>query len=260
MKWLGIHAAAGAGKDTAADFIIKTYGGEKVPLADPMKHFLSNVFAFSDATLWGPSELRNKIDLRYEGNFRPGAIHVARVRFQEHAPMWLLDVLPHFDRLQRAKAGEALSVWFEDFAAQPHSTARYGLQTLGTEWGRAQDPDMWLLCAERGAEARGIEGYCLIPDCRFLNEGDFLHARKAPLLEVLRPGFEGADAMSAGVAAHPSEMERIRHKEAFRKYITTTLINDSTLEAFYAKITEALANGTHHEQEKLLGTGPLVRL
>jgi hypothetical protein len=36
MQWLGFHAAAGAGKDTAADYVIRVYGGEKVSLADPL--------------------------------------------------------------------------------------------------------------------------------------------------------------------------------------------------------------------------------
>lgn len=248
MKWLGIHGASNSGKDTAADFILVTFGGEKVALADPMKHFCQGVFGFTEKQLWGPSQFRNEPDDRFSGAMRAATHVVVRTRFNEQAPMWLLNVLPHFTPEQRAKAGDALVAWLEDCLAQDGLSPRYALQTLGTEWGRGQDPKIWLLYADRDAEARGIEGYCLIPDCRFLNEGEFLYEKKAPLIELVRPGFEGEDAMAAGVAAHQSEMERVRLKAAFRKYITHTIINDDTLEVFYDRLREAITEGKHAVQ------------
>lgn len=254
MKWLGIHGASNSGKDTAADFILTTFGGEKVALADPMKHFLQGVFGFTEKQLWGPSQFRNQPDDRFSGAMRLGTLAVVRVRFTEQAPMWLLNVLPHFTPAQRAKAGDALVAWLEDCLAQDGLSPRYALQTLGTEWGRQQDPNIWLLYADRDAEARGIEGYGLIPDCRFVNEGQFLYDKKAPLLEVIRPGFDGEDAMAAGVAAHPSEMDRVRFKAQFRKFITHTIYNDDTLEVFYERIREALVEGKHAVQEDVPST------
>jgi hypothetical protein len=249
MKWLGIHGASRSGKDTAADYILKLYGGEKVALADPMKHFCRDVFGFTEAQLWGPSQNRNAPDSRYMAPLRAATMAVVRVRFQEQAPAWILSVLPHFTTTQRAAAGQALGVWFEDCLAQEGLTPRYTLQTLGTEWGRAQDPNIWLKYADKDATMREIAGYCLIPDCRFLNEGLFLHEKNALLIEVLRPGFDGEDAMAAGVAAHPSEMERIRHKDEFRKYITHTINNDDTLETFYKRIQAVIEEGPRRVKE-----------
>lgn len=254
MKWLGIHGAAGSGKDTVADYIIKTFGGEKIALADPMKHFCRTILGFNEVQLWGPSANRNKPDPRYDGPLRAASGHIARVKLTEHAPHWLLEVLPHFTNEQRIKAATDLTAWLEDVLSQRDITPRYALQTLGTEWGRAQDQDIWLKYADLDAQRRELSGYAIIPDCRFLNEGAFLHAKGAPLLELVRPGVEGDDAMAAGVAAHPSEMERVRFKNEFRKFITHTLINDTTLDELYSKISTALKEGPRVTEEGVQST------
>ncbi len=62
---LGITGLAGAGKDTAADILVREFNAAKISLADPMKRFCQEVFDFSDEQLWGPSDCRNAKDLRY---------------------------------------------------------------------------------------------------------------------------------------------------------------------------------------------------
>jgi hypothetical protein len=241
MKWIGIHAAAGAGKDTAADFIIESFGGVKISFADPMKHLCRGVLGFTQAQLWGPSENRNASDLRFSGDSRPGCCYIARVLLREQGAGWVAQVLPHFGPAKRAEALAALSQWLEDCLRQDGLTPRYALQTLGTEWGRAQDLDMWIKFAERDAAKRGLAGYAIIPDCRFLNEGSFLQSKGAPLIEVLRPGFDGGRAMAAGVAAHQSEMERVRQVASFRPFITHTINNDNTLDTFKERLWGVLS-------------------
>lgn len=241
MKWLGLHAAAGVGKDTAADFIIAEFGGEKVSLADPMKHLCRDVLGFSHQQLWGPSELRNQPDVRYTGDQRPASCHVARVKLRERGGPWVSQVLPHFGPDKQIEAFHALMVWLEDCLRQTGLTARYALQTLGTEWGRAQDPNIWLLYADADAIRRDIKGYVIIPDCRFINEAQFLHSKKAPLIEINRPGYDGSQAMAAGVAAHQSEMERVKQADAFKKYVTYTIKNDDTLDTFKERIWGVLS-------------------
>lgn len=44
------------GKDTAADFLVRTYGYKKYALADPIKHAIQGLFDFSDDQLWGNSK------------------------------------------------------------------------------------------------------------------------------------------------------------------------------------------------------------
>jgi len=236
MKWIGIHGASESGKDTAADYIITTFGGEKVSFADPLKHLCRDVLGFTQIQLWGPSKHRNEPVQRYIGEERAEACHIARVRLRDYGPSWIVAVLPYFGPEKRATAFTALVAWLEDCLRQPALTPRYALQTLGTEWGRAQDPDIWLWFAKADVERRGLTGYAVIPDCRFLNEAQFLQRLGAPLIEVIRPGHDGSNALAAGVAAHASEMSRILQADAFRPCITHTINNDSTLEAFKERI------------------------
>jgi hypothetical protein len=259
MLWIGTHGASESGKDTAIDFLIKEFGGVKAPLAAPMKDFCEQVFSFSKETLWGPGHLRNLPDPRYDGATRIATVHIARVRYAEHADTWIATVLPKFTDEQRAGARQALDAWFEDCLAQPQVICRYVLQTLGTEWGRAQYPNIWLEHAERDVETTG-ETIAYVPDLRFLNEGEFMHVRKGVVIELLRPGADGQNAMAAGVAMHQSEMERIKQAAAFRQYITDTVHNDDTLEVFYDRLRTVVVMRLAEHDENLRGTGPLVRV
>lgn len=236
MKWIGIHGAAESGKDTAADFIVAEFGGEKISFADPMKRLCRSVLGFTQEQLWGPSENRNAKDTRFSGEERAATCAVVRVRLREQGGPWVSQVLPHFGPDKQAQAFQALMGWLEDCLRQDGLTPRYALQTLGTEWGRAQDPEMWFKYAEAAAVKRNVQGYCVVADCRFLNEGKFMQSKGAPLIEVLRPGFDGDAAMAAGVAAHQSEMERVQQADAFRRFITHTINNDDTLDTFKERI------------------------
>ena len=245
MQWLGFHAAAGAGKDTAADYTLRVYGGEKISLADPLKRFCRAILGFSEAQLWGPSANRNKPDPRYAGPLRVSTANIARARLREQASDWLDEVIPEASMAQRTLASETLDAWLEDVLAQQLITPRYALQTLGTEWGRQLDENIWLLYADRDAAKRKVEGFGVVPDCRFLNEAKFIRDCGGLLIEIVRPGYDGSDAMSAGVAAHASEMDRIRDAEKFKKYVTHTINNNSTLDAFHRRIAEALTEVTN---------------
>jgi HNH endonuclease len=65
MNLIGICGVAGAGKDTAADVLVREFGFVKVALADPIKRMTRDAFDFSEAQLWGPSDKRNEPDHRY---------------------------------------------------------------------------------------------------------------------------------------------------------------------------------------------------
>src|SRR3972149_4012363 len=57
--------SAGAGKSTVANRLVKVHGFVEMGLADPMKHFLCDLFDWSPEVLWGPTELKNRGDPRY---------------------------------------------------------------------------------------------------------------------------------------------------------------------------------------------------
>jgi hypothetical protein len=65
MNIIGISGYAGSGKDTIADMLCEYDGVIKLALADPIKRFAKEMWGFSKQQLFGPSEYRNKPDLRY---------------------------------------------------------------------------------------------------------------------------------------------------------------------------------------------------
>jgi hypothetical protein len=148
-KLIGLMGAAGSGKDTVADILVKHHRWAKITLADPMKRACAEWFNWDAETLWGPSSARNEPHARLKG-----------------------------------------------------LSARRALQTLGTEFGRACYPDVWVDYAMRVVDAlltpdhmgftarytarRGLCGYLLpseqhagvvISDVRFPNEVAAIRAK-----------------------------------------------------------------------------------
>jgi len=68
---IGILGVAGSGKDTVADYLVSNYNFAKISFADPIKRICKDVFSFTDEQLWGPSQERNKLDLRYKRSGDP---------------------------------------------------------------------------------------------------------------------------------------------------------------------------------------------
>ena len=80
---------------------------------------------------------------------------------------------------------------------------RTALQTLGTEWGRALNPDIWLNLADKAATdcklaSLNQRDYFIIPDVRFDNEAKWIKEKGGILLEVYRDD-------RPDVAVHSSE-------------------------------------------------------
>lgn len=76
-------------------------------------------------------------------------------------------------------------------------TPRHALQQLGTEWGRAMHPDVWVRYAIATAQ-RWAPSPVVISDVRFQNEVDAIVAAGGCVIEVRRPGL-------ASVGEHVSE-------------------------------------------------------
>lgn len=67
-------------------------------------------------------------------------------------------------------------------------TARYAMQTLGTEWGRNMlYPDVWVDAWERMIEKDQVSNVILVEDVRFESEVKKLQSLGAILVEVYRP-------------------------------------------------------------------------
>lgn len=169
------QGSAGAGKSTVAERLSSEHGFVNIAFADAMKRICMETFAFSHEQLFGPSEERNKPDTRY---VRRTAGSLGLVDGEPNPP--------------------------EDV----HLTARYALQTLGTEWGRGCYEDVWVALAMRHAEriatgrwayspsggvlrsptrACSTKVHTVFSDMRFRNEFEYVRRHGAKTLRVTRP-------------------------------------------------------------------------
>lgn len=196
-RLIALAGRAGSGKNTVATML----GAYEVAFADPLKRFCQEVFDFSDAQVWGPSEERNRPDTRY-----PRSVQCPRCYASGH------DL-----------NGVACSRCEGRGMLATHLTPRYALQTLGTEWGRRCYANVWADLGIRRALASSAE-IVAITDCRFVNEARAVRAAGGEVWSIVRPGA-GLDG-AAGL--HPSEAEQ--ESPAFMELVTTTIVNVGTLE------------------------------
>lgn len=222
-----IGGKARTGKDTVGSLIAARLNAQCIAQADPMKRLMAITYGFTEETLWGPSEARNAVDPRYRDypDFR-----AANERLLRAARPWLKDVLPSLTPGEHDGAAIKLLDWAEklgNFHVETGKafTARYALQTLGTEWGRAFSKNMWVDYAARTADTllgggyrydrtvgliaedkRRPPGMVIITDGRFPNEISAVKAHSGLALEVQAPGG-GIDpaTQAAGVQNHSSE-------------------------------------------------------
>lgn len=219
-----IFGEAGAGKDSVAQVIVKDFNAVSVAMADPMKRFCASVFGFDKETLWGPSEKRNAIHPEF---LNVGARGLNRDMLEDYYVEWLHDVLPNMSAAQGSEAEQRLFTWFDDVynlaQRQGGLSARTALQTLGTEFGRAMDPNMWINYAQRQLMQLLAGGYTYSPeagltpkpgqmysygvctDGRFRNECLGFKAAGATILNVRTPE---TTRLTAGVQGHASEQEQ----------------------------------------------------
>lgn len=130
-------------------------------------------------------------------------------------------------------------------------TPRFALQTLGTEWGRACYPNLWIqygirttkrllenpsieYTKEDGVMPRMNALACpgvVFSDLRFRNEIDAVRDANGIIIRILRAGFDGSTL--AGVKDHTSETEQ---RELPDSYFDFVLDNDGTIEKYHTKI------------------------
>ena len=210
---IGLCGLAGSGKDTIADRLVERYGFVKMANADLLKRMAQNAFNFTDAQLWGPSEMRNAPDKRYP---------------REHGPFTKDGKCSCCGAQAEVDTTDAYTPLVPRSTPPCFLTPRFALQSLGTEWGRTCFPDIWvkrvleianeLLMGRalytgmhgihtRGITQSGIKGVA-ITDVRFLNEVEAIKASGGKVVRVIRGVVDGLCLQSAGggwVAEHGGE-------------------------------------------------------
>lgn len=246
-----------SGKDTIGQMIAARRNGICIAQADPMKRFAAKVFGFSEETLWGPSAMRNQL-VRNSGISMDEFWSSADYRLTDGAIALMDEVFPDFNHQQRNHAGEEIERWFEA-ARDSHGddvSARVILQTLGTEWGRLIDPDMWNRWALRVSDSLILPGngydkqqgvislpekkasdLVVITDGRFRNEVAGTRSAGGLAIQVTDPNAprEG----NVGVSGHRSEVEQ---RGIPRWWFHLTVMNDKTkgLDVLSSMIDSAL--------------------
>lgn len=251
MIILGLLGASRSGKSTAAEHLIKLYSGGvadvtslqgigELALAGPMKTFLTRLGVHHDA-LFGPSDARNaRIP---DTNVAGGTFwQNARQQLRKHGPAWLQEIFPlRSDHAQLMTGLENWLAWAAASAEEENGTsARFLLQTLGTEFGRSVDPYVWVDTLVRTALQTRMK-FCVVSDVRFENELRFFRRQGHPVWWIRRPADSGATvAQLAGVQQHPSEVEQQQKADAMQKLCTAVISNDGSLPAFHKNLAKAL--------------------
>ena len=215
---------AGTGKDTVGNYLHSNHGAVTIAQADPMKRICKSIFGFSDKQLWGPSQFRNEIDPRFPKDKNVRNHHFDGIDLEG----FFSKAFPELNENDTAWYG--FESWFYDCISQATEcglTPRFCLQTLGTEWGRAVDQDLWTRIAvdtafkllgdpdlcythsgglmEREAEDRRWEsGLVVITDGRFRSEILSVSRVGGFAIKIVRPGV-----ISLGEHASESELKDI---------------------------------------------------
>jgi hypothetical protein len=237
---IGVSGKAGSGKDTVGKYLVDHHGFIAMSLADEMKRFCKQVFGFTDDQLWGPSASRNAVDERFLGDAAwDGAAEVLANIGPQWCEMLATPSMAHNEDFSVPERWYGrLEVWFEGLRTASTIrglSPRVALQTIGTEWGRSCDMNVWIdatvsiaklalmggcwYTREGGVETipkrverehtmvgdpPPVPNGVVIPDVRFRNEIWGIQHSGGKVIRVKRSGIVLAPV---GVAGHASEAE-----------------------------------------------------
>lgn len=104
-------------------------------------------------------------------------------------------------------------------------TWRQAAQTLGTEWGRALDANIWVKVAERIIAAAPAGTNFVISDVRFENESAMIYSLRGTVVHL-----EGRQADLGALAGHVSEAVLPIRLDSY------TLVNSGSIEELYSDL------------------------
>lgn len=215
---LGLLGPAGSGKDLTADWFVEK-GFVKCAFADPMKRFCQKTFGLTTEQLWGPTSERNK-EFEIDDSWWYEAIgHMGEAAYEI--------VTYVLNEGNRVSGYLRLHDWLTQLRTtyRDKISTRVILQTLGTEWGRAVDPLMWVRYGykmvdgiSQGSFYSQVGGIVetemfykssgvIIPDHRFINEIEASQGEGTYVMRVRRLALEKKDE-KVGVSGHQSEAEQ----------------------------------------------------
>ena len=189
---VSITGKAGSGKDTFATLVAQSYGPDKVKIiafADPLKDLAQRLFGIDELLLFGPSEGRMaELDSNKPEFWE-------KVHANLNNPLFMVKLQELFnmsDPYAVALPKAALYNVVKNFRNQYEGafnrlTVRNALQVLGTSWGRAVDPNLWIRYAQNRAANLLQNGadLIIITDTRFRSEVLALKTMGACMVKIL---------------------------------------------------------------------------
>jgi hypothetical protein len=261
MNVISICGQIGSGKSEVAKHLVNKHAFTDIALADPLKRFGRDVFGFTEEALWGGSNLRSLVPAAYVQDYIK-AWDLAEAQLGTEGYDWVSEVLQQPVSSKAVEDGYAslLHQFFVMKELYPNLSPRIMLQHIGTAWGRAVNPDLWIkytlhvckkLLKEDGDTAdygydrrhglvlKNTKHHSLSPtahgvvvsDLRFINEIEALH-KVGILIKLIRPGTDDK-ALELGIRGHQSETDQ---KLVDVAVFNATVLNDGTLEDLYADI------------------------
>lgn len=224
---IGVLGQSNTGKDVVADWFYRK-GFIKLAFSDPMKRYARDLFDYEPLQLWGPSEERNKELVAND----PWWMKVVS-NWGKATNKFVNELFVHTfsnGHVGRTDAYLSLMHWLADLRRYTQSHAamlspRVVLQTLGTEWGRKLDPDLWLNYAygrivpglkdgrsydcEYGLYAESTMTGCpgvIITDHRFYNEVLATRKQDGFVIKLSRP--HNPNQKPPGLSGHASEHDQ----------------------------------------------------
>lgn len=108
-------------------------------------------------------------------------------------------------RLSFARVLYDIQTYAQRACGFPEVKDRTFLQWLGTEWGRKQDPNVWVKIVERQIEAASPTANLYVIDVRFPNEMEMLRRHGFLLVNLTRNQGDRMATFGNGSTAHASE-------------------------------------------------------
>lgn len=210
MRLIGLAGPARAGKDTVADYLVGKYGFKKFSFSDRLYEEVAAAFEID------PSELNDPLT-------------------KDQPTICLADCLDRafYDVAHKKVCEEVINVaGFQVWTG--HVSPRFLLQTWGTEYRRAQDPDYWIKCAKRWVVRQLTDALPSLytvkivnTSVRYPNEAQWIRESGGFMWHVTR------DECPV-VRAHSSEIP------VPKSVNDVTLKNHSSREALYQQVDEAV--------------------
>lgn len=225
---------ANSGKDTIAKMMIEHRNASVLAFADPIKRLARFIFDLKEEYLWGPSRTRNTVIDAFQDD---GAWEMA------YGKILLMEKLckeksSELENLLPEDSFPKLKSWFSEFRKSLNDkdiTPRVVLQSLGTEFGRAYNKQIWTDIAiancisllsggcsytsQKGlAVNEGASDMVVISDGRFRNEILAVKSVGGLVVKVECP-------QAGGDSSHASEVEQ---KNIPKHFFDFTIANDKS--------------------------------